>query len=191
MTFAATNAASRAVAGSSFVPRAVGDARLQSAFLCAVGRVHGELRVLLSPLRSQLRTRGWRAVPAAAVFLLIMLLFSLVPTGGMIGSLTRSVSAVSADLPWWQEALRLPASMFAPASNLPIWGALAQVAVIAAVAESLLGWPQMLLVGITANTAATAGGRAMAWLEPHSPLGISPHTASVPDTAPQCSLPPS
>jgi hypothetical protein len=118
------------------------------------------------------------------VLLLIMVLFNLAPTDGTIGSLARSVSAVSADLPWWQEALRLPASIFAPASSLPVWGALAQVAVIGSVAESLLGWRRMALVGMIANAAATASARAMAWLGPHNPLGISGHTASLPDTGP-------
>lgn len=123
-------------------------------------------------------------MPATTILLLLMLSFASLPTGGMIGSLMRSVSAVSADLPWWQAALRLPASMFVPASNLPSWGAFVQVAVIAAVAESLIGWRRMLLVGIVANAAATAGARVMAWLGPHSPLGISADIASQPDTGP-------
>jgi len=159
VTSAATNVASRAAGSSPPFTRTVGETWAPSAFLRAVNAVRAELVPLLGPLLLHLRTRGWRALPATAILLLMMLLFNLAPTGGMMGSLMRSVSAASADLPWWQAALRLPASMFAPASNLPIWGAFAQVAVIAAAAESLLGWPRMLLVGILANAAATAGAR--------------------------------
>jgi hypothetical protein len=123
-------------------------------------------------------------LPATAILLLVMLSFKLVPTGGGMGSVMRSVSAVSADLPWWQAALRLPASIFAPASNLPIWGAFAQVAVVAATAEALIGWRRMLLICIVANAAATAGARVMAWLGPRCALGISADIASQPDTGP-------
>lgn len=160
------------------------ESRRPSALLRAVRPVRGELVLLLGPLVSQLRTRRRRIVPATAVLLLLMLLFASLPTGGMIGAVMRSVSAVSADLPWWQAALRLPGSMFAPAPNLPSWGAFVQVAVVAGAAESSIGWRRMLLVGIVANAAATAGARVMAWLGPHSPLGISSEIARQPDTGP-------
>ena len=183
MTTATADALSRA-GRSRPATRAVGDTRSPSAFLRAVDQGRAELVLLLSPLASRLRTRGWRAAPATSVFLLAMLLFNLAPTGGKIGTLMRSASAVSAELPWWQAAMRLPASMFAPATNLPFWGALAQVAAVAAIAEALLSWRRMLLVGVIANATATAGARVMAWLGPHSPLGISAHTASLRDTGP-------
>jgi hypothetical protein len=162
-----------------------GDRRgLRAALLRAANSVRGELVLLLGPLVSQLRIRRGRALPVTAILLLVMLSFKLVPIHGRMGSVMRSVSAVSADLPWWQAALRLPGSIFAPASNLPIWGAFAQVAVVAATAESLIGWRRMLLVCIVANAAATAGARVMAWLGPGCPVGISADIASQPDTGP-------
>ena len=153
-------------------------------FLRGWGCVHAELAQLLGPLMRQLRTRRWRAVPVTAVLLLVMLSFSLVPAGSAVSSVMRSASAESAVLPWWQAVLGLPASIFAPACNLPVWGAFAQVAVIAAAAEVLIGWRRMLLVGLITNAAATAGARVMAWLGPSNTAGISVDIASQPDTGP-------
>jgi len=139
-----------------------------------VSSVGAELVLLLGPLWGGPRMRRLGAVPVTVVLRMVMLLFAAVPTGGRLGAMVRSVSAVSADLPWWQAALRLPASMLVPASNLPAWGAFVQVAVIAAAAEALIGWRRMLVVGVVANAAATAGARVMAWLGPHSPWVSAP-----------------
>lgn len=146
--------------------------------------VRAELSTLAGPPASRLRARGWRALPVTTGLLVLMLIFVAVPTGGTVGSVVRSISAVSADLPWWQAALRLPASILVPASNLPTWGAFVQVAVIAAVAESVIGWRRMLLVAIMANAAATAGAQMMALLGTHRPLGINADIACQPDTGP-------
>jgi len=142
--------------------------------LAVVSSVGAELVLLLGPLWGRLRMRRLGAVPVTVVLRMVMLLFAAVPTGGRLGAMVRSVSAVSADLPWWQAALRLPASMLVPASNLPAWGAFVQVAVIAAAAQALIGWRRMLVVGVVANAAATAGARVMAWLGPHSPWVSAP-----------------
>lgn len=58
-------------------------------------------------------------------------------------------------------ALRLPGSVIAPAPNLPIWGALLQVAVVVGVAELLLGWRKALLVGAVSHCVATVIGQAL------------------------------
>ena len=158
--------------------------RAPSLFLRAWNCVGVELGRLLGPMIRQLRTRGWRAVPVTTVLLLVMLSFTLVPTDSAAGSVMRSASAESAVLPWWQAVLRLPASILAPASNLPAWGAFAQVTMIAAAAETLIGWRRMLLVGLITNAAATGAARVMAWLGPNNPAGISAEIASQPDTGP-------
>lgn len=46
-----------------------------------VSQGRAELVLLLSPLVSLLRTRGWRAVPADQCFLQVVLLFNLAPAG--------------------------------------------------------------------------------------------------------------
>jgi len=150
------------------------DSQIWAALLAVVSSVGAELVLLLGPLWGRLRMRRLGAVPVTVVLRMVMLLFAAVPTGGRLGAMVRSVSAVSADLPWWQAALRLPASMLVPASNLPAWGAFVQVAVIAAAAQALIGWRRMLVVGVVANAAATAGARVMAWLGPHSPWVSAP-----------------
>ncbi len=70
------------------------------------------------------------------------------------------------------------------AANLPVWGAFIQFAVVAAATEVLIWWLRMLVVGVVANAAATAGARVMAWLGPHNPWGISADVAGQPDTGP-------
>lgn len=158
--------------------------RFQAVLLAAGGSVGAELVELLGPVLSRLQRRRLLAVPGTAALLLLMGLLTVVPSGGRLRAVVSSVSAVSADLPWWQAMLRLPGSILVPASNLPVWGAFVQVAVVAAAAESLIGWRRMMMVGLVANAAATAGARVMAWLGPRSPCGISADVAAQLDTGP-------
>lgn len=65
---------------------------------------------------------------------------------------------------------RLPGSMFAPALQLPLWGALAQVLFVFGLAEAHLGRLRTLAIIAVTHTAATVGGRFFVLLGPHAPL---------------------
>jgi hypothetical protein len=84
------------------------------------------------------------------------------------------VAGVSPSTPLPLAIVRLPGSMFAPAPNLPVWGALAQVFVVFAVAEAWLGARRTLSIALVSTFIATMGGRLMCLLGPATGLGL-PH----------------
>jgi hypothetical protein len=73
----------------------------------------------------------------------------------------RRLAGESATLPPVLALLRMPLSTFAPAPQLPPWGALAQVLVAFALLEAAMGWRRTLAValGATADQALPAGQR--------------------------------
>jgi hypothetical protein len=54
--------------------------------------------------------------------------------------LVQNTGAVRAEDPLWLALLRTPLSLFVPALDLPVWGALVQILVVFGIAEICLGW---------------------------------------------------
>lgn len=82
------------------------------------------------------------------------------------------VAGVSPSTPLPLAIVRLPGSMFAPAPNLPVWGSLAQVFVVFAVAEIWLGVRRTLTIALVATFITTLSGRLMCMLGPGTGLGL-------------------
>ena len=117
-------------------------------------------RVFGPPLRA-VCARGPRSVSLALVCAGLVALFGLLQHTGPGWWLVEHVAAVYQALPIWLIVLRLPLSMFAPAPDLPAWGAVAQVLVVFAVAEIQLGRWRTLLVAVCANALTTLSARLM------------------------------
>ena len=127
----------------------------------------GEADRVFRPVLVELRARGWRAIPFSLFSAALITAFALLQHTDWGWWLVVHVAAVYQALPIWLILVRLPLSMFAPAPDLPAWGAVAQVLVVFAVAEVRLGRWRTLLVAVCANALTTLSARLM-WL-----LGIA------------------
>ncbi len=133
--------------------------------------------------RALVRDR-WRAVPLTLVSVaLICLLRILVAAGD--AALVDAVGGVKAALPWWQALARTPLSLFVPAIDLPMWGALAQVLVVFGICEITLGRVRTLVIAYAATLAGTLFAR---WALAHEALGLAPRDAFTLDTGPSAAV---
>jgi hypothetical protein len=126
------------------------------------GLARESARVFGPPWRA-VRARGARAVPLALSCAGLVAAFALLQHTNPGWWLVEHVAAVYQALPLWLILLRLPLSMFAPAPDLPAWGAVAQVLVVFAVAEIQLGRWRTFLVAVCTNALTTLSARLM-WL---------------------------
>jgi hypothetical protein len=130
----------------------------------------GELDRVFRPALVELRARGWRAIPFSLACALLITVFALIQHTDPGWWLVEHVAAVYQALPIWLIVLRLPLSMFAPAPDLPAWGAVAQVLIVFAVAEIQLGRGRTFLVAVCTNALTTLSARLMWWIG--SALGV-------------------
>ncbi|MFG3195961.1 hypothetical protein ACGFYT_07475 [Streptomyces sp. NPDC048208] len=144
---------------------------------------------LYAAVRTALRTRGpLRAAPLTlgAVLLTALLQFAQNQPWGF--HLVQSAGSVRAADPLWAALLRTPLSLFVPALDLPVWGALAQVLCVFGIAELCLGRRRTLLIAYVATLAGTLYARAGIALGPHAPLGLPASDAWVVDTGPSAAV---
>ena len=145
-----------------------------------------DLRAELSTIRQSLIER-WRAghrpyVTAAAMATVIT--FWMLRRAGVWSNPIDWLSAVRADQPLLASLLRVPLSILVPAPDLPVWGAVGQVAIIGALGELLLGRRRLLGLALGVQFMATMAGRIAGWLGPRHPYGLRPAAAFVRDTGP-------
>jgi hypothetical protein len=125
--------------------------------------LHGELDRVLRPALTRLRAQGLRAAPFALCSAALVAAFALLQHTNAGWSFVEHIAAVYQALPIWLIVLRLPLSMFAPAPDLPAWGAVAQVLVVFGAAEIQLGRWRTLLVAVCTNALTTLSARLMWW----------------------------
>ncbi|MFH9293377.1 hypothetical protein [Streptomyces sp. NPDC017520] len=100
----------------------------------------------------------------------------------------RALGAVRAEDPLWLALLRTPLSLFVPALDLPVWGALAQILLVFGVAEVCLGRWRTLAVAYVATLAGTLYARIGIALGPGTFLGLPASDAQVVDTGPSAAV---
>ncbi|WP_330468087.1 hypothetical protein OG547_24755 [Streptomyces longwoodensis] len=100
----------------------------------------------------------------------------------------RDLGAVRAEDPLWLALLRTPLSLFVPAPDLPVWGALVQVLLVFGIAEICLGRWRTLAVAYAATLAGTLYARVGIALGPGHPLGLPTSDARVVDTGPSAAV---
>ena len=139
-------------------------------------------------VRQALARQRWRAVSMtlAAVCLTSVLQFVQNQPWGF--QFVQNIGSVRAEEPLWLALLRTPLSLFVPALDLPVWGALLQVLVVAGVAEICLGWWRTVVIAYAATLAGTVYARMSIGLGAHHPLGLPATDAQVVDTGPSAAV---
>ncbi|WP_256104461.1 hypothetical protein [Streptomyces sp. ODS05-4] len=143
---------------------------------------------LYGAVRSGLRERGWRAVGLSLGAVALTAACHAVQHQEWGLGLVRAAGAVRAADPLWLSLLRTPLSLFVPALDLPVWGALAQVLLVFGLAEVCLGRRRTVLVAYAATLAGTVYARLGVALGPGSPLGLPAADALVVDTGPSAAV---
>lgn len=100
----------------------------------------------------------------------------------------QDIGSVRAEDPLWQSLLRTPLSLFVPALDLPVWGALAQVLLVFGIAEICLGRWRTLAVAYLATLCGTLYARVGIALGPDSSFGLPATDAQVVDTGPSAAV---
>jgi hypothetical protein len=147
-----------------------------------------EWGLLYATVRGPLAKRRLRVVPmtVGAVCLTALLQFTQNQPWGY--GFVQDIGAVRAEDPLWLALLRTPLSLFVPALDLPVWGALVQILVVFGIAEVCLGWWRTLTVAYVATLAGTLYARLGIALGADGPLGLPVSDARVVDTGPSAAV---
>ncbi|CAL9399924.1 hypothetical protein SUDANB38_01449 [Streptomyces sp. enrichment culture] len=144
---------------------------------------------LFGTVRAAPAARWWRAVPLTLGAVCLTALLQLVQNQPWGYGPVQAVGSVRAGEPLWVALLRTPLSLFVPALDLPVWGALAQVLVVFGIAEICLGRTRTLVVAYVSTLAGTMYARLGVALGPDVPLlGLPASDARVVDTGPSAAV---
>ncbi|MFB7242750.1 hypothetical protein ACFCYX_09815 [Streptomyces populi] len=147
-----------------------------------------EWGLLYATVRRALRANGWRAVPMTLGAVCLTAALQFVQNQSWGYRLVQDTGSVRAEDPLRLALLRTPLSLFVPALDLPVWGALAQILVVFGIAEICLGWWRTLVIAYVATLAGTLYARVGIALGPHRPLGLPGADALVVDTGPSAAV---
>ena len=143
---------------------------------------------LWSTVRAALVAERWRAAPMTLGAVCLTALFHYVQNQSWGYQFVQDVGSVRAEDPLWLSLLRTPLSLFVPALDLPVWGALAQILIVFGVAEICLGRRATLAIGYAATLAGTLYARLGVALGPDGPLGLPASDAQIVDTGPSAAV---
>jgi hypothetical protein len=147
-----------------------------------------EWGLLYVTVREPLVQRHWRAIPLTIGAVCLTGALHYVQNQSWGFRFVQHVGAVRAADPLWAALLRTPLSLFVPALDLPVWGALAQLLIVFGIAEICLGRRRTLVLAYTATLAGTLYARLGVWLGPDHPLGLPASDAHVVDTGPSAAV---
>ncbi|MFB7861821.1 hypothetical protein [Streptomyces sp. NPDC056069] len=145
------------------------------------GRLH-------TTVRTALVTRRWRAVPMTLAAVCLTSVFQIVQNQHWGYQPVQDIGSVRAEDPLSLALLRTPLSLFVPALDLPVWGALAQILLVFGIAEICLGRWRTLGLAYVATLAGTLYARVGIALGPDHPLGLPATDAQVVDTGPSAAV---
>ncbi|WP_416978630.1 hypothetical protein [Streptomyces sp. T028] len=138
---------------------------------------------LYGDVREVLVERRWRAAPMTLAAVCLTSAIQVMQNQPWGYQPVQDLGAVRAQDPLWLALLRTPLSLFVPALDLPVWGALAQILLVFGLAEICLGRRRTLAVAYTATLAGTLYARA------GIALGCLPASdAAVVDTGPSAAV---
>ncbi len=143
---------------------------------------------LCAAVRGPLVRRRWRAVPLAVTAVCLTAALHAAHTQPWGHRFVQDVGTVRAADPLWLVLLRTPLSLFVPALDLPVWGALAQLLLVFGLAELCLGRWRTLALAYAATLAGTMYARLGVRLGPGSPLGLPASDRWVVDTGPSAAV---
>lgn len=136
-----------------------------------ISRLRYEVTSVLGPPWRALRTRGLRAFPLTLICTTLIGLFALVQHTTSGWWVVERVAGVYQALPLPLILLRLPLSMFAPAPDLPAWGAMIQVLIVFGFSEVHLGRARTLVTAVCVNGLTTVSARIMVIVGLHLAIG--------------------
>ena len=139
-------------------------------------------------VRQALARRTWRAVPMTLGAVCLTSLLQFVQNQAWGFQFVQDIGSVRAEDPLSLALLRTPLSLFVPALDLPVWGALLQMLFVFGTAEICLGRRRTLAIAYTATLAGTLYARMGVGLGPHHPLGLPGTDAQVVDTGPSAAV---
>lgn len=139
-------------------------------------------------LHRALVTRKWRAIPMTLGAVFLTALFQLVQNQSWGFGPVRDLGFVRAEDPLWRSLLRTPLSLFVPALDLPVWGALAQVLLVLGIAEICLGRWRTLVIAYVSTLAGTIYARIGISLGPDGVFGLPASDAQIVDTGPSAAV---
>ncbi|MCX4557384.1 hypothetical protein OHA02_14360 [Streptomyces phaeochromogenes] len=143
---------------------------------------------LYAAVRAGLVERGWRAIPMTVAAVCLTALTQYVQNQPWGYQFVQNIGAVRAEEPLWLALLRTPLSLFVPALDLPVWGALAQILLVFGIAEICLGKWRTLVIAYVATLAGTLYARVGIALGPHGFLGLPASDSLVVDTGPSAAV---
>jgi hypothetical protein len=153
-----------------------------------VDRVRTEWMLITDLPVQRLRTRQWRAIPVTIACTALTFTFWVASNYSIGMRVMMDVAGVIHSLPLWLQMVRLPLSLFAPAPDLPVWGALAQMFLVFLLAEIWLGPWRMLLVATFVNAVTTLAGSLMVSIGLYYSIGTPQVDAYQLDTGPSVAV---
>jgi hypothetical protein len=147
-----------------------------------------EWGLLYVTVREPLLKLRLRAMPMTAAAVCLTAVLQYVQNQSWGSQLVQHAGAVRAQDPLWLALLRTPLSLFVPALDLPVWGALAQILFVFGIAEVCLGWWRTLAIAYVATLAGTMYARIGIGLGAHAPFGLPWTDAQVVDTGPSAAV---
>ncbi|MFD3323955.1 hypothetical protein [Streptomyces sp. NPDC058701] len=139
-------------------------------------------------VRDALVHEKWRAVPMTLGAVCLTSVFQIVQNTSWGFQAVQNLGSVKAVDPLGLALLRTPLSLFVPALDLPVWGALAQVLLVFGISEICIGWWRTLLIGYVATLAGTTYARIGLSLSPDHPFGLPASDRVVNDTGPSAAV---
>ncbi|MBF6046961.1 hypothetical protein GO001_17240 [Streptomyces sp. NRRL B-1677] len=143
---------------------------------------------LAGTVRRTLVRKGIRAIPMTLAAVALTAVFQIVQNQSWGFEPVQKIGSVQAQLTWWVALLRTPLSLFVPALDLPVWGALAQVLLVFGIAEICLGRWRTLAISYVATLAGTMYARLAIHIGPDSVFGLPAEAAKVVDTGPSAAV---
>ncbi|MFF4254767.1 hypothetical protein ACFY1L_26515 [Streptomyces sp. NPDC001663] len=147
-----------------------------------------EWGLLYVTVREPLVKRRWRAIPMTLGAVVLTAVIQIVQNQSWGYQFVQNIGAVRAEDPLWLALLRTPLSLFVPALDLPVWGALAQILFVFGIAEICLGRWRTLVIAYAATLAGTLYARLGIWLGFDNPFGLPSGDARVVDTGPSAAV---
>ncbi|MEV5876597.1 hypothetical protein AB0L75_20660 [Streptomyces sp. NPDC052101] len=147
-----------------------------------------EWGLLYVTVREALLKRKLRALPMTVGAVGLTALLQYVQNQPWGYQLVQNTGAVRAEDPLWLALLRTPLSLFVPALDLPVWGALAQILLVFGISEVCIGWWRTLVIAYVATLAGTLYARVGISLGAHAPFGLPWTDAQVVDTGPSAAV---
>ncbi|MFI6961044.1 hypothetical protein [Streptomyces sp. NPDC050255] len=143
---------------------------------------------LWATVRTAVATERLRAVPMTLAAVCLTALLQVVQNRSWGFGPVQALGAVRAEDPLPVALLRTPLSLFVPALDLPVWGALAQVLLVFGIAEICLGRRRTLLIAYVATLAGTLYARIGVAVGPDGFLGLPGSDAQIVDTGPSAAV---